>query len=285
MISADGSPLTFQCTRLPSQLPNELIDMVVDYLYDDNASLKACILSGRCFVAPSRHHLFQHITLNSPERMEYCLGSLNALPGETIFQHARVFDIGYPCEGEFTRFWELMIQICTNVAETRKIKGIWWSNVCFDQLSVEQVPALLLALISLSETVTELGIYECTFNSIEDLVSISHVFPLCSNLFVRGCSYRSHQDVVVLGLFPIHKISPVNFTVEHESYQNLDTFFLLQLIWRSCDGSIAMYAASMRRDRCLIARVKLWNISSFRTGSGWLTFFVSFTICLPRWRS
>jgi hypothetical protein len=44
-------------------LPQELIEMIIDFLFDDKQTLKACSLASRAFLAASRLHLFAHIHL------------------------------------------------------------------------------------------------------------------------------------------------------------------------------------------------------------------------------
>ncbi|KAF7365543.1 hypothetical protein MVEN_00427600 [Mycena venus] len=45
------------------QLPQELIEVIIDHLADDSTSLKACSLVCRAWVCRSRRHLYKHITL------------------------------------------------------------------------------------------------------------------------------------------------------------------------------------------------------------------------------
>jgi hypothetical protein len=44
-------------------LPQELIDMIIDFLLDDKQALKACSLTSRAFLAASRLHLFTQMRL------------------------------------------------------------------------------------------------------------------------------------------------------------------------------------------------------------------------------
>ncbi|KAJ7108354.1 hypothetical protein C8R43DRAFT_188366 [Mycena crocata] len=47
-------------------LPQELIDIIVDDLYNDIPTLKACSLAARTFVSPTRTHLFKRIEITPP---------------------------------------------------------------------------------------------------------------------------------------------------------------------------------------------------------------------------
>lgn len=52
-------------------IPQELIDVIIDYSHDDKQTLRACALTSRAFVASSQLHLFSRIMLvlsDSPDR-------------------------------------------------------------------------------------------------------------------------------------------------------------------------------------------------------------------------
>ncbi|PBK67429.1 hypothetical protein ARMSODRAFT_959008 [Armillaria solidipes] len=52
-------------------IPQELIDVIIDFSHDDNQTLRACALTSRAFVASSQLHLFSRIKLilsDSPDR-------------------------------------------------------------------------------------------------------------------------------------------------------------------------------------------------------------------------
>jgi hypothetical protein len=51
------------------RLPPELIDLVIDALHDDRATLKICALVCRSWVYASRHHLFSHLRV-SPKGLD-----------------------------------------------------------------------------------------------------------------------------------------------------------------------------------------------------------------------
>ncbi|KAK0471282.1 hypothetical protein IW261DRAFT_1572159 [Armillaria novae-zelandiae] len=56
-------------------LPQELVEVIVDFLKDDKQTLRSCLLSARCFVERVRIHLFHDVTISSPQ----CLTVLFAL--------------------------------------------------------------------------------------------------------------------------------------------------------------------------------------------------------------
>ncbi|KAF7366885.1 hypothetical protein MSAN_00947200 [Mycena sanguinolenta] len=50
-----------------SQLPQELLDIVVDNLHDDTRSLKSCALAARAFLTSARIHIFRRIEIIPPK--------------------------------------------------------------------------------------------------------------------------------------------------------------------------------------------------------------------------
>ncbi|PBK70254.1 hypothetical protein ARMSODRAFT_1036418 [Armillaria solidipes] len=52
-----------------SVLPQELVEVIVDFLKDDKQSLRSCLLSARCFVERARIHLFRDVIISSPQRL------------------------------------------------------------------------------------------------------------------------------------------------------------------------------------------------------------------------
>ncbi|KAJ6588072.1 hypothetical protein B0H19DRAFT_900559, partial [Mycena capillaripes] len=48
------------------ELPQELVDMVVDNLHDDIPSLESCSLAARTFLASTRTHIFNKIEIKPP---------------------------------------------------------------------------------------------------------------------------------------------------------------------------------------------------------------------------
>ncbi|KZP28335.1 hypothetical protein FIBSPDRAFT_947914 [Athelia psychrophila] len=48
-----------------SQLPQEMVDAIIDFLCDDRVALTACSLASRSLLPETRHHLFSKITLTT----------------------------------------------------------------------------------------------------------------------------------------------------------------------------------------------------------------------------
>lgn len=66
-------PLAWYTRRraLVNTIPTELIERILDHLYDDVRTLKACTLVCRAWFTRSRYHLFAHVQLGSPRIDEF----------------------------------------------------------------------------------------------------------------------------------------------------------------------------------------------------------------------
>lgn len=58
--SLDG-PIRF--THRPTRLYTELIEMVIDHLFDDKATLASCTIVARSWLEPARYHLFSPVRI------------------------------------------------------------------------------------------------------------------------------------------------------------------------------------------------------------------------------
>ncbi|KAK0493449.1 hypothetical protein EDD18DRAFT_421044 [Armillaria luteobubalina] len=63
-----------------TELPQELVEMIVDFLKDDKQSLRSCLLSARCFLERARVHLFRDVTISSPQRLTVLLALFGLSP-------------------------------------------------------------------------------------------------------------------------------------------------------------------------------------------------------------
>ena len=55
---------------MPSPLPPEILDLVVDFLHDEPAALRGCCLASRSWVHRTREHLFARVGFLSKSRIE-----------------------------------------------------------------------------------------------------------------------------------------------------------------------------------------------------------------------
>ena len=52
-------------TTMSSPLPQEVFDLIIDFLHDDPDALKACCFVSKSWVHPTQKHLFTHVKFNS----------------------------------------------------------------------------------------------------------------------------------------------------------------------------------------------------------------------------
>jgi hypothetical protein len=64
----------------PSPLPQELLDFIIDFLFDDKQSLKACSLTCRAFLSASRLHLFTQMHLQTERFSSFMASSPSVVP-------------------------------------------------------------------------------------------------------------------------------------------------------------------------------------------------------------
>ncbi|KAK0209991.1 hypothetical protein DFS33DRAFT_247851 [Desarmillaria ectypa] len=74
-----------------SVLPQELIDVIVDYLEGDEESLRSCLLSSRCLVDRARIHLFHDVTISSPRRLKALFALFGVSPSLPSMIHTVKF--------------------------------------------------------------------------------------------------------------------------------------------------------------------------------------------------
>ena len=73
-------------SRAPNTLlPAELIDQVIDHLYDDIPSLQACCLTSRGFLPGARFHIFHDVLLSGPDRANAFVKLLEGSPHISSF--------------------------------------------------------------------------------------------------------------------------------------------------------------------------------------------------------
>ncbi|KAK0186194.1 hypothetical protein F5146DRAFT_1227783 [Armillaria mellea] len=63
-----------------SVLPQELVEVILDFLKDDKQSLRSCLLSARCFVERARTHIFRDVTISSPQRLAVLFALFGSSP-------------------------------------------------------------------------------------------------------------------------------------------------------------------------------------------------------------
>jgi hypothetical protein len=110
-------------------IPPEVIDYILDYLYDDKKTLARCALTSSKLLAPSRYHLLGNVEL-VPENRERFIQFLDS-PHSTLPSCVRHLDIE---EGTYTpEKWiaQSIAQLATSLVSVRTliIDGLVWEQL------------------------------------------------------------------------------------------------------------------------------------------------------------
>jgi len=79
-------------TEMIQELPPEIFEEIIGYLWDDKPALRACSLASKILTAPSQKHIFSCIVLRGPRELFY----------RQLYQHV------YPMGGISTNFLRLL---------------------------------------------------------------------------------------------------------------------------------------------------------------------------------
>lgn len=86
---------------MSSRMPPELIDQVIDFLWESQSDLRACSMVCSQWLPSSRHHLFESITVRPDGRLLTLLQS----PSNVVQIHTRTLDL---------RLWPLAATVITS---------------------------------------------------------------------------------------------------------------------------------------------------------------------------
>ena len=106
-----------------SDLPVQLILVIVDYLHDDRKALRACALVSRVFVAPSQAHLFERIMLwHTLDPTKHTLGPATGGNIEVMQKSISPDPDGIL---QYTRSLSIFLSICTKPRRLEEIYDHW----------------------------------------------------------------------------------------------------------------------------------------------------------------
>lgn len=77
----------------PPALAAELTDHIIDFLHDDKEALSACALTHPAWLAASRFHLFNTITIDGDGKAKDQIETLGRTSGKRVFSYVRVVRI------------------------------------------------------------------------------------------------------------------------------------------------------------------------------------------------
>lgn len=142
------------------ELPQELIDQIIDHLHNDEKALYECSLVSHDWLDASRVHKFAKITLGRTKRAN--VDSYHGVVAAPYIQELTLYDS--PSRPIPTSF--------ANVRRLRLVGGV--------VPGVEDIPSLLPFPM-----LNELTLIQCKLNDFNHLAHLLHNFPRLSNLTTR----------------------------------------------------------------------------------------------------
>ena len=161
-------------TTMSSSLPPEILDIIVDHLYDESATLKACCVVSKSWVPRARRHLFFQVKISSVYPIKLWMEEFPHPLNSPAHYYARVLLLweltSITAAGTYARDW---IQSFCHIVELQV--SIPWQDSQI-QLSLVSLHGLFPSLKSLSllthhysVPLSEISGLICSFPLLEDL--------------------------------------------------------------------------------------------------------------------
>ena len=165
-------------------LPTVVIYMIMETLKPDLDAIRACSLTTRSLRFIAQSVLGRHISVSDPDRVKECVRILNG----SGFQHVRSLSLGITTKRVILEeYWKDYLEILKVFAQRRSLVRLWLLKVPFFFLQRRQKKMFKEAILGLSSSVNDLGLYGCHFSCYEEMVSLVRAFPHCSKLCIQDC--------------------------------------------------------------------------------------------------
>ncbi|KAJ3513096.1 hypothetical protein NLJ89_g3142 [Agrocybe chaxingu] len=166
-----------------SEIPQDLCEIIIDFLYDDRCALAACSLVARSWLCASRYHLFRSIKSDSANA-HHLLRLLDS-PYATFPYITRTLHL---CDEEYffpRRVDEHLVRGITSLSTLKafKMTAITWSG--YDPHPHHRRDLLI------SNTVTQLELGGVEFDDVHDLVCLICGSEVCKNSALKCSSAMS----------------------------------------------------------------------------------------------
>ncbi|KAF9029970.1 hypothetical protein BDZ89DRAFT_1064939 [Hymenopellis radicata] len=161
----------------PLQLPQELIDNIIDHLHDSPRDLKACSLVSHSFHPRSHFNLFQRVDVRSIEAAQRFFTHLSPETRAII----RTLMLCGPNSSPFTHFPEIPMML---------------QSLHLDRLVLGEIDLRLLKPFSSGLSITYLETQYCRFTSFSELRSMLWSLPSLTTLIVFFPSFGDHSAPV-----------------------------------------------------------------------------------------
>ena len=188
--------------------------MIMEILKPNLKNLHACSLAARGFRAVVQPLLGRHISVNEPSRVKECVQLLEA----SGFQHVTSLSLGITTKRTvLEEYWNDYLAILKVFAPRKSLACLWLWEIPFFFLQPRQKKMFKEAVLALSSSVTELGLYGCHFSCYEEMVSFVRAFPHCDKLSIQDCVTGGRGSKNLLADFPQYKLSIVNLDITASS--------------------------------------------------------------------
>lgn len=168
----------------------ELIDMIIDYLHDDQRSLASCALVAYHWVQSSRYHLFASVSLSGFRWIRF-LDLLDS-PFTTIPPHVRALELT-DCHNELESLDEGIARL-SNSNHLVAIDSLSLKMIDWRKLSLEFHIATLLSSF---QQITRLHLDHTSFRTEDDVVDLISSYPLLEELSMEDVLCDSSSVRVV----------------------------------------------------------------------------------------
>jgi len=187
-------------SKMTSSLPPEILDHVIDHLYDEPATLKACCVVSKSWVPRARKHLFAHVGFDAWESHLETWKKTFPDPSTSPAHHTRTLFFHAPpviiTADTGAGGW---VRTFHNVTHLRLMR--------LDRASLVPLHGLSPAVRSLNLTIVPFAVFDliCSFPLLEDLALIS-LYPKNEaevwNPPSTSPTLTGHLDVRTSGMFP-----------------------------------------------------------------------------------
>ena len=200
-------------------LPLDVIYMIMEILKPNLKDLHACSLAARGFRAIVQPLLGRHISVNEPSRVKECVQVLKT----SGFQHVSSLSLGITTRRTvLEEYWNDYLAILKVFAPRKSLVHLWLWEIPFFFLQPRQKKTFKEAVLGLSSSITQLGLYGCHFSCYEEMVSFVRAFPHCDKLYIQDCVTGGQESPKnSLAGFPQHKLSIVDLDITASSTHKL----------------------------------------------------------------
>ena len=186
---------TSSTSPMSSYIPPELIDQIIDYLYNDSKSLNACALAARDWLPSTRYHRFRSIRFYSAKKIEsFHQFSRDAPAILPYYQEAVICDnSGYVPAS----ILEAAANACLTLPNLERIK--------FNNRTRASTPRVLTILSPIASKITTLNLSGTFFASSNDFWPLICSFPNLNTVQACGVTFRSTEETAFI---PVNTYEP-----------------------------------------------------------------------------